>query len=930
MRMTSYKRFLRRLLVMAVLFSSAALGQDQAGEAAVEAVDFARDIQPILRDNCYQCHGEKRQRGGLRMDSRSLLLRGGDSAEPGVVPGDSESSYILKAITGKAGVKQMPPDDDPLSDEQVALLKRWIDSGADWPGTDADNAAAEEPDDAGLWSLQPVVDPDIPDEATRGWCSSAIDAFILRGLDEAELKPTPEADRRRLIRRVYFTLHGLLPTPEQMQRYLEDERADWYAQMVDDLLASPRYGERWARHWLDIVRYAETTGFETNVPRPNAYHYRDYVIRAFNEDRPYDQFILDQIAGDHTGQDAATGFLVAGAHDIVGSPDPELTAMQRSNELADMVNVASTSFMGLTVACARCHHHKFDPIQHADYFAMQAVFEGVRHGERPVSAKSIADWRRQLDDVNSLIDGFGVVATPEHEGPPRRPAANAKRNAEQFTPVRARQVRLVINATRDGGAPCIDELEVYSVGEGDTPPVNVALAANGATAESSGDFSHPLHQLSHINDGQVGNSRSWISSENGRGWVTITFESERVIDRVVWGRDRLADYFDRLAVDYRIEVATDAGDWRVVADSTDRAAIGGPQPVLADAPERLKSLYAQRASIEHQMSATRPYAGTFNQPSPTHRLYRGDPSQPREVVAPGTIAVLDDLDLAVDEPEQNRRLAFAKSLGDPEHPLTARVMVNRIWQYHFGEGLVKTSSDFGFMGAKPTHPELLDYLATRFVESGWSIKQMHRLILNSSTFRQDSVPNEDAMQTDSQTTLLWRFPPRRHEAEVIRDSILQATGKLDLTMYGEGFSVFKPNENYVRVYDPKEDFGPQEWRRMIYATQVRMERDPTFGAFDCPDGGQPTPQRSRSTTALQALNLFNSPFVLQQSELFAQRLAEEAGQDLAEQVKRAFEILYGRSATEKELESSIGFIDEHGMEALCRVLFNTNEFLFVE
>jgi hypothetical protein len=339
---------------------------------------------------------------------------------------------------------------------------------------------------------------------------------------------------------------------------------------------------------------------------------------------------------------------------------------------------------------------------------------------------------------------------------------------------------------------------------------------------------------------------------------------------------------------------------------------------------------AERAALVAQSGPTLAYAGTFAQPAPTHRLYRGDPLSKREVVAPDTIEVLDTLGLSQDEPEQNRRLALAKSFIDPQHPLTSRVMVNRIWQHHFGEGLVSTPSDFGVMGAEPTHPELLDYLATRFIESGWSIKQMHRLILNSSTFKQDSTPNEAALRIDAESRLLWRFPPRRHEAEVIRDSMLRVTGQLDLSMYGPGFSFFEPNNNYVRVYDPKATFGPEDWRRTIYGTQVRMERDLTFGGFDCPDGGQPAPKRTRSTTALQALNLFNSPFVLQQAELFADRLRETAGDDPNQQVEHAFGLMFGREPDSFELQTSVDYVESQGLAALCRVLFNTNEFLFVE
>ncbi|XAL98965.1 PSD1 and planctomycete cytochrome C domain-containing protein [Phycisphaeraceae bacterium D3-23] len=891
-------------------------------------VEFARDIRPILEAHCYSCHGPDRQRGGLRLDLKANALRGGDSGEPGVVPGDSAGSFLMHSLRGDDDVQQMPLNRDPLAEEDVALIRRWIDAGAEWP-TDG-----EEVDDFLVrdhWSLKPVVDPALPGSADEPWCRNPIDAFILDALNDAGLEPSPEADRRRLIRRVFFTLHGLAPTPGQMRRYLEDERADWYTRMVDDLLDSPRYGERWARHWLDIVRYADTNGFETNTPRPNAYHYRDYVIRAFNDDVPYDQFILDQLAGDTTGQDAATGFLVAGTKDIVNSPDPGLTAMQRSNELADMVNVTSSAFMGLTVACARCHNHKFDPILHHDYYAMEAVFAGVQHGDRPLTRDPdhVDSIRRQIAALDTRIDLAAPLANPQAGVEPARPAVNTRRNVERFEPVRARYVRIVIAETNNGIEPCIDELEVYTAAADGEASTNVALHSAGGVATSSGTYvGNPKHQLEHLNDGRYSNDYSWISSEHNRGWAQITLAQEREIDRVVWGRDRTSGYSDRLAVDYQIEVAVEPGEWVVVAGSSDRAAMGETVSVAEDSPE-YASLLAERRALENRASANA-YAGTFMQPAPTHRLFRGDPMQPREAVAPDTITVLGSLGLELNAPEQARRVALAQSLADPGHPLTARVMVNRLWQHHFGAGLVRTPSDFGAMGAQPTHPALLDFLAARFVESGWSVKHMHRLILNSNAFRQDSAPNEQAQRIDADGALLWRFPPRRHEAEVIRDSILAATGKLDLAMYGPGFSFFEPNNNYVRVYNHKRTFGPEDWRRMVYAQQVRMERDLTFGGFDCPDGAQGAPRRPRSTTALQALNLLNSPFVLQQAGFFAERLVEEAGDGPAAQVQRAFTLLFSRDATQSEIDGCVRFVDEHGLAALCRVLFNTNEFLFVE
>ena len=512
-----------------------------------------------------------------------------------------------------------------------------------------------------------------------------------------------------------FDLIGLPPAPEEIAAFVADAAPDAYERLVERLLASPHYGERWARYWLDVVRFAESHGFEMNQGRPNAWPYRDYVIGAFNQDKPYDQFVREQLAGDLLGADVATGFLVGGPWDQVKSPDPMLTAQQRADELHDMVSTTSSTFFGLTVGCARCHDHKFDPIAQREYYAVTAVFAGVQHGDRQLRA-------------------------------------------------------------------------------------------------------------------------------------------------------------------------------------------GGPAA----------------------------YAGRFEQPKPTQRLHRGDPMQPREAVRPGAPEALGvKLELNADAPEAGRRLAFARWITDARHPLTARVLVNRLWQHHFGEGIVTTPSDFGNNGARPTHPELLDWLAAEFVERHWSIKELHRVIVLSSTYRQSSRTDPRGLAVDAGDRLLWRFPPRRLDAEQLRDSILRVSGNLDTRMGGPGFDLFELNTNYVKVYKPRTRFGPTEWRRMVYQCKPRMQLDDVFGAFDCPDAGQITPRRTRSTTPLQALNLLNSAFLLQQAEIFAQRLEHEAGPEIDGQVRRAFWLAFGREAENDERAAATALVHAEGLVVFCRALLNANEFIFV-
>lgn len=893
--------------------------------AAGEPVDFAASIAPIFREHCLKCHQPGSAEGDLSLATfdglRDFLY---------VVPGRPDQSYLIDVISGPQPA--MPKEGKPLSEEQVALIRRWIAAGAVWPdGLIIKTVSAA----TSNWSLQPLasVKPPKCDAAPGGLPRNPIDRFVAARLIARGLTSAPEADRRTLIRRVYLDVLGLLPSPKRVARFVGDKRPDAYRRLIDEVLASPHYGERWARYWLDVVSFAESNGFETNQERRHAYHYRDWVIRAFNEDMPYDRFVVAQLAGDTIGEDAATGFLVAGAYDRVKSPDPVLTAIQRQDELADMVNTTSTAFLGLTIGCARCHNHKFDPITQSDYYSIAAVFAGVHHGDRALPVPTSPANRERVEELETKI-----AALDKQLRAVLRPPVSARVNEERFEPVVARFVRFTALETNSGLQPCLDELEIYAAGVDEDNAVNVARM-DGVHLSSSGNYKgSPRHKLKHLNDGVYGNSHSWISDTNGDGWAQVELPKLVSIDRIVWGRDREGRYTDRLAIKYRIEIATEPGQWRTVADSTDRLPTRMPvsfrprgmAPVLA---ERVEGWMKKKARLEAELSKltapTMAYVGQFQQPGPTHRLYRGDPQAPREVVAPDTVEVLGSLDLKTNAPEQSRRLALAKSIVSPENPLTARVMVNRIWQYHFGRGLVATPSDFGNMGAKPTHPKLLDWLAVEFMAGDWSIKRMHRLILLSATYRQSSRPRANELREDGQTTLLWRFPPRRLTAEAIRDNILRTSGVLDQRMGGPGFLLFHPNTNYSRNWIAKDEFGPPEFRRMIYAFDLRMKRDAVFGAFDRPTGGRPCPRRGRSTTPIQSLNLFNSPFLVEQAGLFAERVRHEAGEDIGRQIDRVFALALLREPSANERVSAVQLVESHGLPALCRAVFNTNEFLFL-
>lgn len=924
--------------------------------AAKRDVDFNKDIKPLFKEHCLKCHGASKQRGDFRLDDKSAAMKGGENFAPAIIPGSGTDSPLVKFTAGVVEGMEMPPEGEKrLSNDEIALLRAWIDQGAKWP-----EEAPKQNDAVPHWSFQPLVRPVVPQIAGH-WANNPVDNFVAVKLQTLKvdgsssettgLSPSDEADRVTLIRRLTFDITGLPATTEEVADFLADTRTDAWERLIDRLLSSPHFGERWARHWLDVVKFAESDGFETNQPRPNAWPYRDYVIRAFNEDKPFDSFLFEQLAGDTVGVDDATGFLVAGAWDRVKSPDPGLTAQQRADELHDMISTSGSAFMGLTVGCSRCHNHKFDPIPQADYYAIKAVFAGVQHGERPLRPKDFEHRQKVTDEVRSELatvefelEKFEPVASVSGtDNPFRRPAVRRQANIERFVPIKAKFVRFTIEAT-NGSEPCIDELEVFeTTTDPRLRPRNVALASAGTIATSSSSLpGYDIHKLPFVNDGRYGNSASWISNEPGRGWVMLEFVEPFEIERVVWSRDRPENgqFQDRIPTSYSIEAGMTPDSMQVVATSHDRLPWGG-KPVTTgnfewlndqerDAAIRLIALRdSLRQRLQSLTGSAMVYAGRFTTPEATFRFHRGDPMQPRESAQPGGLSAFGSpWNLTDEATDAQRRTAFANWMTSAEHPLTARVMVNRLWQYHFGQGIVQTSSDFGRNGTPPSHPELIEWLATES-KSGTSPKKIHRLILSSATFRQSSQARKEAIQVDAATRYLWRYPPRRLEAEAIRDGILAAAGILDDRMYGPGFDLFEPNTNYVKVYNSKHTFGPSEWRRMVYQSKPRMQLDEIFGQFDCPDAGQIAPRRTSSITALQALNLLNSQFMVQTASLFATRLREQAGEDPPAQVHQAFEIAFQREPTADEAVAAVSLIREHGLPAFCRAILNANEFLFI-
>jgi mono/diheme cytochrome c family protein len=948
----SFLGLLTGLMVPLGASSQSAGDSTAAGNAAG---NVAREVSAILVDQCVSCHGPAQKKGGLDLSRRASALKGGKSGTA-IVPGSPDESLLVD----KVAAGEMPPK-GALAREQVAALRAWVEVGAPYAAEPLSPRRAG----ADWWSLRPirtVLPPepharDVPSTDQANWIKTPIDAFILAGLKAKGLAPAPAADPATLIRRITFDLTGLPPSPEEVDAFVAavntDRRA--YEMLVDRLLASPRYGERWGRHWLDVVRFGESQGYETNLPRPGAWPYRDYVIRAFNRDTPFPQFVLDQLAGDLDSTDwlnqAATGFLVGGTHDIVGNQTIEGMLQQRADDLDDMITATGTTFLGLTIQCARCHDHKFDPIAQQDYYGFQAIFAGVSHGERELAAPDSENRRREaaaitaeLARIEQRLDAHAPLARPDRDSPVR-PAVNPRRNVERFEPVKARMVRLTILATGDRIEPCVEEVEVYTTATPGGPPChNVALASAGGIASASSEYpGAAIHKIAHLNDGRLGNGHSWISRVPGKGSITIVWREPATIDRVVWGRDREEVYRDRLATEYYVEAALEPGRWQVVASSLDRVrydpsvpATKSAGPIADLAPEavrELASLTARQTQLRTRLTqlgaAFKVYAGTFSQPGQTRLLIRGDPTRKGPEVRPATLAAIHPrLVLDSRSPESQRRAALARWIADAANPLPARVMVNRVWHYHFGRGIVATPSDFGFSGAASSHPELLDWLAATYLAEGWRLKPIHRLIVSSSVYQQSSRLDPKAQSIDRDNRLLWRLTPRRLEAEAIRDAILATSGWLDTRMGGPGYNIWEPNTNYVAVYKPRTELGLDALRRMVYQFKPRSQADPTFSAFDCPDAALVAPRRNVSTTALQALNLLNSRFVIQQATNFARRLQVEAGPDPGCRVDRGFRLAFGREPSPFERNAAVALISSVGTAAFCRALYNANEFVY--
>ena len=884
--------------------------------AAVTADDpasrhFVDRVKPLLESRCISCHGPDKVKGGLRLDSRAAALKGGENG-PALVPGKPSESLLLKAVMHTKPELEMPPK-EKLTTNDIAVLERWISDGAPWPekklvasapklapGERLGNAWSDPRNpivrifggqQLDLWSLKPIRRTDPPKVRNVRWVRNGIDRFVLVRLEAAGLTPSPEADRRTLARRLYFDLTGLPPTPEEMERFLCDTSPDAYERLVDELLGSRHYGEHWARQWLDVIRYSDSNGFDWDEFRPRAWRFRDYVIRSLNSDKSFDQFVREQLAGDELlsgpprnemEQDdlIATGYLRLGPHDNSAAAFNE-QARSRAELMADLTETTSAAFLGLTMACCRCHDHKYDPLSQVDHYRLRAFFEPVKFADDlPLDAAT--DQQR----IRKQNEGIDSQIKPWQE---KRDALLA-------------QVKLRLREERVAKLSP-EERELLNRG------TNSAVAASSATLVVS----------------SAGGTNALLNAQASAASLEALRKNIEPSDKQVMAalnkeeKARHADLLNKIDALKKEKLSFTLG------------------LLMVDAEEK---------------------------PPVTKILFQGNHKDEREPVEPGFISALDPNPAPIRKPTNakstGRRLTLSDWIVAPENPLTTRVLVNRVWQSHFGRGLVSTPNDFGLAGARPSHPELLDWLATEFVRQGWSLKKLHRLIVTSATYRQSSSirarprPSSSIAETfehedegrgrgrvDSGNHLLWRQNIRRLSAEQLRDSLLAVSGTLIDRTGGPPIWPELPPEvlqaNPAFLDDNAEKTkgwypSPPRERtvRSIYLVQKRTVRIPFMETFDLPENATSCPRRNESTVAPQALSLLNSSLSIEAARAMAVRVQRDTGSERIGQVDRAYSLALQRSPTSDERRACLEFLNHHALAELCRALLNLNEFVYVD
>lgn len=837
-------------------------------------VVFEEHIRPIFKAYCFECHGEgPKLRGSLDLRLRRLIAEGGDSG-PGIVPRERAKSLLFQRVRSA----EMPPGKKKLNKEEIELLGRWIDAGAVTSGAEPEKIANGfyiTPEDRAFWSFQPIRRIEPPPVQHKNLVRNPIDAFLLQKLEAKGLTFSAAADRRTLIRRAYFDLLGLPPSLQEVDNFLADKAPDAYERLIDRLLESPHYGERWGRHWLDVAGYADSDGYTADdTVRPYAYQYRDYVIRSFNADKPFDQFICEQLAGDELvrtpykkirGDEvdklAATGFLRMAA-DGTASKDVE-QPLARNQVIADTIQIVSTSLLGMTVQCAQCHNHRYDPIPQSDYYSMRAIFEPA------------LDWK-------------------EWRTPP------------------ARLITTMLDAADSKKAEAL-EAEALKVEQ-------TGLKLQQAHVDKV--FERELAKVPEALRDEVRRARDTVVAKRTPRHKKLLGDYPSV--DVTGPRLRL---FDRQAADEVQKFLDEAASLRAAKPKSLMI------PALTEVPGKAPQ---------------------------TFLFYRGDHEQPKEALKPAGLSILASLKLPTipeDDPTlptTGRRLAFARQLTSGEHPLTARVLVNRFWLHHFGRGLVNTPGDFGFLGERPSHPELLDWLASEFMGNAWRLKSLHKLMMTSNAYRQSSRRTSELERIDPDNVLLGRMSIRRLEAEILRDAILAVSGKLNVKQFGPAVPVMPDLSGQIVIgVDTRDGAGRptgkvvplngEEFRRSVYVQVRRSQPLAVLATFDAPAMEPCCDKRASSTVTPQSLMLMNSEFIAEYAKSFAERLAKEP--DVRAQISRAMQLAFAVEPTTAQIDDAVGFINEQtevfrgqgradarnlAVANFCQALMTTNEFLYID
>ena len=979
-------------------------------------------VAAIFEKRCVECHNADEKKGGLSLQSRADLIAGGDGGTS-ITVGKPAASVLLDMVSGDK--PEMPKKGAKLTAAEVESIRTWIAAGATWPPQRKleDKSLA----DSNWWSLRPLARPARPalSVADQPWATNPIDGFILAQLREQGFAPSPQADRRTLIRRLYFDLLGLPPTPEEVDSFVKDPDSRAYDNLVKRLLASPHYGERWARHWLDVVHFGETHGYDKDQPRRNAWPYRDYVIRAFNTDKSYSRFLEEQIAGDVLHAESldgieALGFISAGPWDFIGHVEVPETKIDgkvaRHLDRDDMVTNAIGTFNSLTVGCAQCHNHKFDPIKQVDYYRLQAVFAAVDRADRKyhTDATTLAKYtsleqqQREVTVAQKLLDEEvkkrggeelvkleTAIAAARQTAPPGLPPEYGYHSqlSSQADALKWVQIDLGASLPITGLSyiGCYDNFN--SIGSGFGFPLRFKIelsddpsfqkdvrtvvnrteqdVANPGTTPQVAKFDKQSARYVRMtatklafrqNDYTFALAELQVLGEDGKnqaaGAKVTSLDSIEAAPR--WRMTNL--------VDGKFPGAQEASQRGARLDQlvAERKALLA-KVVDVELQAKLEGAEKSAATITAELSKIAPpnvvYAGTVHfgsgnfsgtgnsqgKPRPIFVLQRGDVKNPKEEVGPGALSCFPELpgefNLAASHTEGDRRAALARWLSDKRNALTWRSIVNRVWQYHFGRGIVDTPNDFGRMGQLPSHPELLDWLAVEFRDGGdflqaQSLKSLHHLIVTSSTYQQQSQPKEselarlknDPRKTDAGNVYLWRMNRRKLEAEAIRDSVLQVSGKLDTKMGGPSFQDFvidqpahSPHYEY-HLHDPND---PKSHRRSIYRFIVRSQPQPFMTTLDCADPSMRVDKRNESLSALQALAWLNNGFMVTMSGHFAARIERETNEP-AEQSRLLFRLAVSREPSAIEQKLFADYIRVHGLTNACRAALNLNEFAFVD